>query len=113
MFKPEKSNDTELSIRCSAIQFRPSSEARKTLRPFRRLCRMNIQERSKNIQKNSLLKQGMRRPYRPSSNALGLIRSFIYQPEKCDSTGFNIKISTTRFRLSSEAMQLIRPFNFQ
>ena len=72
-----------------------------------------IKEKARTIQKNSILKQCKRRPYRPSTTALGLIRSFMRQPEKCDTTEHNLTISTTRFRLSSEALQLIRPFIFQ
>ena len=75
-----------------------------------RLNKISRRERLRTSQRKSNLRKHKRRPYRPSSTALGVIRPFICSLEKSDKSDITIKTYPNKFRLSSETRQTLRPF---
>ena len=75
-----------------------------------RLNNISRRERLRTSQRKSKLRKQIRRPYRPSPTALGLIRPYIQEFEENDKSNIIIKTFPNKFRLSSETRKSIRPF---
>ena len=100
------------------VQLKPSASQHKkgngwTVLATRVLARLNHTSRRERLRLNrrkSNLRKHKRRPYRPSSKALGLIRPFLCELGESDKSNITIKSIKNKFRLSSETRKVLRPF---